>query len=89
MDFKDFPQAVVKENVDYTVKEITNVIKNPSINPTINPKILDGILKIIVIFNIFSNIPLILIITFNIVSNNATIIKNAISNFDNIKFTSN
>lgn len=27
MKFKDFPQAVVKENVEYTVKEITNVIK--------------------------------------------------------------
>lgn len=27
MKFKDFPQAVVKENVDYTVREITNVIK--------------------------------------------------------------
>lgn len=28
MKFSDFPQAVIKENVDYTVKEITNVIKN-------------------------------------------------------------
>ena len=27
MKFKDFPQAVIDENVDYTVKEITNVIK--------------------------------------------------------------
>ena len=27
MKFSDFPQAVIKENVDYTVKEITNVIK--------------------------------------------------------------
>lgn len=27
MKFKDFPQAVINENVDYTVKEITNVIK--------------------------------------------------------------
>ncbi len=27
MNFKDFPQAVINENVDYTVKEITNVIK--------------------------------------------------------------
>jgi hypothetical protein len=27
MNFKDFPQAVVKENVDWTVREITNVIK--------------------------------------------------------------
>lgn len=27
MEFKDFPQAVVNENVDYTVREITNVIK--------------------------------------------------------------
>ena len=27
MKFADFPQAVIKENVDYTVKEITNVIK--------------------------------------------------------------
>lgn len=27
MKFKDFPSAVIKENVDYTVKEITNVIK--------------------------------------------------------------
>ena len=27
MKFKDFPNAVIKENVDYTVKEITNVIK--------------------------------------------------------------
>lgn len=28
MKFSDFPQAVIKENVDYAVKEITNVIKN-------------------------------------------------------------
>ena len=27
MKFKDFPSAVITENVDYTVKEITNVIK--------------------------------------------------------------
>ena len=27
MKFSDFPQAVIKENVDYAVKEITNVIK--------------------------------------------------------------
>lgn len=27
MKFKDFPQAVINENVDYTVKEITSVIK--------------------------------------------------------------
>lgn len=27
MKFADFPQAVIDENVDYTVKEITNVIK--------------------------------------------------------------
>lgn len=27
MKFADFPQAVIKENVDYSVKEITNVIK--------------------------------------------------------------
>ena len=27
MKFKDFPVAVIKENVDYTIKEITNVIK--------------------------------------------------------------
>ena len=27
MKLKDFPSAVVKENVEYTVKEITNVIK--------------------------------------------------------------
>lgn len=27
MKFSDFPQAVIKENVDYTIKEITNVIK--------------------------------------------------------------
>ena len=27
MKFSDFPQAVVKENVDWTVREITNVIK--------------------------------------------------------------
>ncbi len=27
MKFRDFPQSVVKENVDYTVHEITNVIK--------------------------------------------------------------
>lgn len=27
MKLKDFPSAVIKENVDYTVKEITNVIK--------------------------------------------------------------
>ena len=27
MNFKDFPQAVVKENVDWSVREITNVIK--------------------------------------------------------------
>ena len=27
MKFKDFPQAVVNENVDYTIREITNVIK--------------------------------------------------------------
>ena len=27
MKFKDFPQAVIDENVDYTVHEITNVIK--------------------------------------------------------------
>lgn len=27
MKIKDFPQAVINENVDYTVKEITNVIK--------------------------------------------------------------
>ncbi|MBE6720753.1 MAG: M20/M25/M40 family metallo-hydrolase [Ruminococcaceae bacterium] len=27
MNFSQFPQAVIKENVDYTVKEITNVIK--------------------------------------------------------------
>lgn len=27
MKFKDFPAAVVRENVDYTVREITNVIK--------------------------------------------------------------
>ena len=25
MKFSDFPQAVIKENVDYAVKEITNV----------------------------------------------------------------
>lgn len=27
MKFQDFPKAVIKENVDYTVKEITNVVK--------------------------------------------------------------
>ena len=27
MKFSNFPNAVIKENVDYTVKEITNVIK--------------------------------------------------------------
>lgn len=27
MEFKDFPKAVINENVDYTVREITNVIK--------------------------------------------------------------
>ena len=27
MKFSEFPKAVIKENVDYTVKEITNVIK--------------------------------------------------------------
>ncbi len=27
MKFQDFPRAVIKENVDYTVREITNVIK--------------------------------------------------------------
>ena len=27
MKIKDFPQAVINENVDYTVKEITSVIK--------------------------------------------------------------
>ena len=27
MNIKEFPQAVINENVDYTVKEITNVIK--------------------------------------------------------------
>ena len=27
MKFQDFPKAVIKENVDYTVREITNVIK--------------------------------------------------------------
>ena len=27
MKFNEFPKAVIKENVDYTVKEITNVIK--------------------------------------------------------------
>ena len=27
MKISDFPNAVIKENVDYTVKEITNVIK--------------------------------------------------------------
>ena len=27
MKFKDFPEAVINENVDYTVREITNVIK--------------------------------------------------------------
>jgi hypothetical protein len=27
MNFNEFPKAVIKENVDYTVKEITNVIK--------------------------------------------------------------
>ena len=25
MKFKDFPEAVINENVDYTVREITNV----------------------------------------------------------------
>lgn len=27
MKISEFPSAVIKENVDYTVKEITNVIK--------------------------------------------------------------
>ena len=27
MKFEQFPKAVIKENVDYTVKEITNIIK--------------------------------------------------------------
>lgn len=36
MKFSDFPQAVIKENVDYAVKEITNVIKNMDlVNPAV------------------------------------------------------
>ena len=36
MKFSDFPQAVIKENVDYAVKEITNVIKKYGlVNPAV------------------------------------------------------
>ena len=36
MKFSSFPNAVIKENVDYTVKEITNVIKKYGNEPIWN-----------------------------------------------------